>query len=80
MRKPNYVRMFTSTAVTTWVLLLLYVGWVALKSWPADAFGPLWAESGVVLHVNVVLAAGLIGLCRIGVVAMLRGELCGRRD
>ena len=75
MRKPNYLRMFASTALAAWILLLAYVGWLVSQSWPAFAFGPLWAESRLLLHVNVLLAACLIGLTRVGIVALIRGEL-----
>jgi hypothetical protein len=75
MRKPNYLRMFTTTALAAWILLLAYVGWLIAQSWPPFAFGPLWAESRLLLHVNVLLASCLIGLTRVGVVALIRGEL-----
>jgi hypothetical protein len=67
--------MFATTALAAWVLLLAYVGWLVSRASPAFAFGPLWADSRLLLHVNVLLAACLIGLTRIGVVALLRGDL-----
>ena len=80
MRKPNYLRMFVTTALAAWVLLLAYVGWLVSRAWPAFAFGPLWADSRLLLHVNVLLAACLIGLTRVGVVALLRGDLWSGGD
>jgi hypothetical protein len=80
MRKPNYLRMFATTALVAWLLLLTYVGWVVSQAWPAFAFGPLWAESGLVLQVNVLLAACLIALTRIGISALLRGDLLSGGD
>ena len=75
MDKPNYLRMFLTTAFGAWLLLLAYVGWIVFQSWPTTAFGPLRAENGLLLQVNVLVAAGQIALIRVGLTALLRGDL-----
>ena len=80
MGKPNYPRMFATTALATWLLLLAYAGWVIARASPVAAFGPLRAENALGLHLNALIAAGEIGLIRTGLTAFLRGDLWQRDD
>jgi hypothetical protein len=75
MQEVRYGKMFAVTAFAAWWTLLAYVGWAVFRAWPESALGPLWAESDAIVGVNVALAAGLIGLVRIGVAAARNGDL-----
>lgn len=74
-RELGYYRMFQATVWRAGLLLLAYVGCAALWDWPATALGPLRADSNPIIGINVALAAGLIGLSRIGIAAARNGDL-----
>jgi hypothetical protein len=71
----EYSRLFWATAGRSGLLILAYVGWVAYCGWPSSTLGPLRADSTPLIVLNVVLAALLLGLGRIGIAAARAGEL-----
>lgn len=71
----DYPQLFRATAWRAGLLILAYVGWVAFWGWPVAALGPLRADNIPLILLNVVLAALLLGLGRIGIAAARAGDL-----
>ncbi len=71
----DYSKLFRATVGRAGLLILAYVGWVAFWGWPIAALGPLRADSVPLVLLNIILAALLLGLGRIGIAAARAGEL-----